>query len=77
MIVTEPGLRWRLAVRRNDPVYGGAASEYRCVEYPRLTRLVQRQSRDAEVVETYHVDGIEAQHYLTPTEALEAMESNP
>lgn len=77
MILTEPDLTFRLRMRRNDPMTGGACSEYQCVQHPRLTLMVQRPNRDAACVETYHVDGIAAQFYRTAATALEAMEANP
>ena len=76
MIVTEPGLTWRRAAV-GDSAGGGSFTQYQCVEHPRLKRLVQRPNRDAEYTEVYCVEGIAAQFYHTPTEALIAMRANP
>ena len=76
MIVTEPDLTWkRIAI--GDAGRGGHFTEYRCVEHPRLTRLVQRPNDSAPYVVTYHVEGIAAQHYADPVDALAAMRANP
>lgn len=76
MIITEPGLTWRRTAV-GDSSRGGSFMQYTCVEHPRLTRLVQRPNRDAEFTEVYCVDGIAAQFYHTPSEALAAMRANP
>lgn len=74
-LITEPGLTWQ-RVKMADGQRGASFTEYRCVEHPRLTRMVQRQNRDADFVEFYHVDGV-GNYYHTPQQALVAMRSNP
>lgn len=76
MILDEFGLTWH-ATQGGMGDGGARWTEYRCLEHPRLSRLVQRPNSDSEFVETYHVAGIGAQHWHTAAEAIEAMEANP
>lgn len=76
MILTEPGVHWRRSLEVTGP-RGEVCVRYDCVEYPRLYSLKQRPNDDAEWRTLFYVQGIAAQHYLTPTEALEAMMANP
>lgn len=76
MILTEPGLRWRRSLEVTGP-RGEACVRYDCLEYPRLYQLKQRQSDESEWRTLFYVQGIEAQHYADPMEALAAMKSNP
>lgn len=76
MILTEPGLTWR-RIAIGDAARGGHFSEYRCIEHPRLARLVQRPNDSEPYVETYHVQGIAAQYYRSADDALAAMRANP
>lgn len=75
MIATETGLTWR-RVGMGDAGRGGRFHEYRCVEHPRLTRLVQRPNDAEPYAESFHVDGI-TQYYHTEGAALTAMRANP
>lgn len=47
-----------------------------CEGYPRLSRLVQRPSQEADWTETYAIEGL-AQVYRTPHEVLAALMANP
>ena len=76
MILTEPGLRWRRSFEAAGP-RGETCVRYDCLEYPRLYQLKQRQSDDSEWRTLFYVQGIEAQHYADPMEALDAMKLNP
>lgn len=75
MLITEPGLTWTRAYSADD-VNGGTYTEYRCVEHPRLTRLVQRPNDSEPYCESYHVRGL-VNYYHTPAQALAAMRANP
>ena len=75
MILDESGLTWH-AVQGGMDTHGSTFTEYGCLEYPRLTRLVQRATDDGEYVETYSVRGI-ANYYRSAAEAIEAMKANP
>jgi len=75
VILDESGLTWQRTAM-GDGARGATFSEYRCVEHPRLTRLTQRANHDAELVETYSVEGI-GNYYHSAVEALAAMEANP
>lgn len=74
MISDEVGLSWS-CVRIEHGPRGEELRESRC-QHPRLVKLVQRPSQDADWVETYHVEGL-AQVYHTPSQALQALEHNP
>ena len=56
---------------------GEACIRYDCVQHPRLYQLRQRQHADGEWRSLFYVEGIPAQHYEDPVEALAAMEANP
>lgn len=76
MILTENGLTWRRVRADVDATTGGYSTEYRCVEFPRLTWLVQRATRDLDDVSAYHVDGL-VNYYPDARTALAAMLANP
>jgi hypothetical protein len=76
VIVTEPDLRWRRSLESHGP-RGEACIRYDCIEHPRLYQLRQRQHPDAQWKTLFYVQGIEAQHYIDPIDALEAMRANP
>lgn len=76
MISTEPGLRWRRSSVDRGP-RGEECVRYDCIEHPRLYQLRQRPHADAEWRTLFYVEGIAAQHYDDPVEALQAMRSNP
>ena len=76
MIVAD-GLTWRGIRALSIADTGGDCREYRCVEHPRLTRMVQRPNRDADAVETFHVKGVSTQHWHSAREAIAAAEANP
>lgn len=76
MILTEPGLTWRRTMEAAGP-RGEACIRYDCVQHPRLYQLRQRQHADGEWRSLFYVEGIAAQHYEDPVEALAAMEANP
>lgn len=76
MIVTEPGLRWRRSFETLGP-HGEECIRYECLEYPRLYQLKQRRGEKSEWRTLFYVQGIEAQHYDDPVDALAAMRANP
>lgn len=76
MIVTEPGLHWRRSMVALGP-RGEECVRYDCAEHPRLYQLRQRQRSGGEWRSLFYVEGIEAQHYDDPIDALEAMRANP
>jgi hypothetical protein len=69
-------LTWDLLSLEMDGASGGECAEYRCSQCPRLTRLLQRPNRDADWVETYHVEGV-SNYYHSAAAAIEAMRANP
>lgn len=76
MIMTEPGLRWQRSFEADGP-RGESCIRYDCIEHPRLYQLRQRQHPNAQWRTLFYVQGIEAQHYDDPIDALRAMEANP
>ena len=64
------------AVQGGSGEHGAVFTEYRCVEYPRLTRMIQRANAEGEFFETYHVDGI-GNYFHDEQAAIRAMRANP
>jgi hypothetical protein len=48
-----------------------------CIEHPRLFCLSQKSGADSPWIVLYFVEGIDAQHYHTVGDALQAMRENP
>jgi len=76
MIETHPSLTWTLASVSFGP-HGEQLQIYDCREHPRLHEMRQRPGEDVEWRATFVVDGIAAQHYADPVDAIEAMRANP
>jgi len=76
VIITEPGLRWRRSFGALGP-HGEECIRYDCLDYPRLYQLRQRANSDTEWRTLFYVEGIAAQHYENPVDALAAMRANP
>lgn len=76
MIVTEPGLVWRRSLEATGPG-GEECIRYDCQQYPRLYQLCQRPHPNAQWRTLFYVEGIPAQHYTDPVDALEALRANP
>jgi hypothetical protein len=77
VITTDDGLRWHRVLHQLDAASGGECTTWRCVEFHRVLWMRQRPNRDADFVDTYTVDGIQAQHYHSAAEAIAASEANP
>ena len=69
-------LTWTCSLHSIGP-HQEVFEQHVCAEHPRLLMIVQRPSPDAEFIVTYHVQGIEAQHWSTAAEAIAAMVANP
>ena len=76
MILDEAGLTWRYESTEAVNDTGGLMRLYRCVEHPRITKIVQRPHRDEPWVERYYVQGL-ANWWRMPRNALEALRENP
>ena len=70
------GLRWRREAHRRE-AHGSECVRYDCVDKPRVFLLMQRTGPDAAWVETFHVEGISAQHWHSAIEAVQAAGVNP
>ena len=64
------------AVQGGTGSHGARWTEYRAVEFPRLTRMVQRVSDQDDYIETYHVDGL-TNYWHDEAAAVTAMRANP
>lgn len=76
MIGTELGLTWRRSFEATGP-NGEVCIRYDCAQYPRLYQLRQRPNEHVEFRTLFYVEGIPAQHFADPIDALEAMRANP
>jgi len=48
-----------------------------CIEHPRLFCLSQKSGMDSPWVVLYYVEGIDAQHYHSVADAVQALKENP
>ena len=80
MTADENGLTWRLVSSDQVTIHeSGVISSmklYRCVEHPRISRVVQRANVDEPWIETFHLVGL-PQHWHSAGEAVRASEANP
>ena len=76
-MIEDSGLQWCWLSQHRDPSTGGECATWRCVEHPRLLWMEQRPNKDADWTNSYSVEGIAAQYYHSPADALLAMDANP
>ena len=80
MILDENGLSWRQVssdqVTNHDSGAVSSMTLYRCVEHPRVSRVVQRANVDEPWIETFHLVGL-PQFWHSAGDAVKAMEENP